>query len=101
MCLLPTGTESGMHGVKPYNDFPIFSVALQSFFSTFEKTELVMLTKEKIKKSIDTMPDNFSLDQVLERLILLDKIEEGIKDADEGNVFTYEEVKNKMDKWLK
>jgi predicted transcriptional regulator len=60
-----------------------------------------MLTKEKIKKSIDSLPDNVTIDQVIDRIILLDKIEQGLKDAEEGNVFTTKEAKVKLNKWLK
>jgi predicted transcriptional regulator len=60
-----------------------------------------MLTKEKIKKSIDTLPDNLTIDQVIDRMIMLDKIEQGLKDVEDGNVYTTEEVKDKLNKWLK
>ncbi len=55
-----------------------------------------MLTKEKIHKTIDRLPDNLTIDQVIEELILLEKIEEGIKDANEGRTFTTEDVKSKL-----
>jgi len=60
-----------------------------------------MLTKDKIKKSIDTLPDNLTIDQVIDRMIMLDKIEQGLKDVEDGNVYTTEEVKDKLNKWLK
>jgi predicted transcriptional regulator len=60
-----------------------------------------MLTKEKIKKSIDSLPDNLTIDQVIDRVIMLDKIEQGLKDVEEGNVYTTEEAKAKLKKWLK
>jgi hypothetical protein len=60
-----------------------------------------MLTKEKIKKSIDTLPDNLTIDQVIDRIIMLDKIEQGLKDVEDENVYTTEEVKVKLNKWLK
>ncbi len=60
-----------------------------------------MLTKEKIHFTIDSLPDNLTIDQVIEQLILLDKIEQGIVDANEGRVFTTDEVKEKLGKWLK
>jgi predicted transcriptional regulator len=60
-----------------------------------------MLTKAKIKKSIDSLPDNMTVDQVIDRIILLDKIEQGLKDVEEGKVFTTEEAKVKINKWLK
>jgi predicted transcriptional regulator len=60
-----------------------------------------MLTKDKIKKSIDSLPDNLTVDQVIDRIIMLDKIEQGLKDIEAGNVYTTEEVKAKLSKWLK
>ena len=60
-----------------------------------------MLTKEKIKKSIDTLPDNLTIDQVIDRMIMLDKIEQGLKDVEDGNVYSTEEVKDKLNKWIK
>jgi predicted transcriptional regulator len=60
-----------------------------------------MLTKAKIKKSIDCLPDNLTVDQVIDRIILLDKIEQGLKDVEEGNVYSTKEVKEKLNKWLK
>ncbi len=60
-----------------------------------------MLTKEKIKKSIDTLPDNLTIDQVIDKMIMLDKIEQGLKDIEDGNLFSTEEVKDKLNKWLK
>ncbi len=59
-----------------------------------------MLTKEKIKNSIDSLPDNWKIDQVIDQLILLDKVEQGLKDIEDDNVFTSEEVKSKLNKWL-
>ena len=60
-----------------------------------------MLTKEKIKKTIDLLPDNVTIDELINRIILLDKIEQGLKDVEEDNVYTTEEVENKLNKWLK
>lgn len=57
-----------------------------------------MLTKEKIIKSFDTLPENLTIDQVIDRVIMLDKIEQGLKDVEDGNVFTTEEVKVKLNK---
>jgi predicted transcriptional regulator len=60
-----------------------------------------MLTKEKRHKTIDRLPNNLNVDQVNEELILLEKIEEAINDANEGRTFTTEEVKSKLEKWFK
>lgn len=57
-----------------------------------------MLTKEKIKRTIDTLPEQFTIEDVIEELIVIDKIEQGLKDIEEGNVYTTEEVKQKLSK---
>jgi predicted transcriptional regulator len=60
-----------------------------------------MLTKDKIKKSIDALPDNLTVDQVIDRIIMLDKIEQGLQDVEDGKVYTTEEIEIKLNKWLK
>ena len=60
-----------------------------------------MLTKDKIKKTIDTLPDQFTIEDIIEELIVIDKIEQGLKDVQEGIVYTTEEARLKLDKWLK
>lgn len=60
-----------------------------------------MITQEKIQKTIQNLPDNPEIELVIEKLILLDKIGQGIKDVNEGNVFSGEEVREKLEKWLK
>jgi len=60
-----------------------------------------MLTKEKVRKTIDRLPENFTVDQVVEELIVLNKIEEGLNDAEQGRVFTTNQVKKELKTWLK
>ena len=60
-----------------------------------------MLTKEKVKKTIDRLPDNFTVDQLVEELVVLNKIEEGLKDIEDGRVFTTTQVKQELKTWLK
>ncbi len=60
-----------------------------------------MLTKAKVQKTIDRLPDKFTVDQIVEELVLLNKIEEGLKDVEAGRVFTTDKVKQKLKIWLK
>jgi predicted transcriptional regulator len=61
-----------------------------------------MLTKEKLRNTIDNLPDdNFSIDEIIERLIILDKVEQGLQDVKDGNVHTTGEVRKKLERWLK
>jgi predicted transcriptional regulator len=59
-----------------------------------------MLTKEKVKKTIDRLPDSFTVDQVIEELVVLDKIEKGLKEVEEGKVYSTQQVKDQLKKWL-
>ncbi len=60
-----------------------------------------MLTKDKVKKTIDKLPDNFTVDQLVEELVILNRIDEGLNDIDEGRVFTTDQVKEELGTWLK
>ena len=60
-----------------------------------------MLTKEIMHNTINSLPENFTLEQVIEEIILVDKIEQGIANTNEGKVHTTEQLKEKLKKWLK
>lgn len=60
-----------------------------------------MLTKEKIIQSINELPERFSVDDLFDRIILLEKIETGINQSNAGQTFTTEEARQKLGKWLK
>jgi hypothetical protein len=60
-----------------------------------------MLTKQKIIKSIEDMPDKFSIDEVIERILLLQKIEIGIEQSEKGEIHSTKEARQKLKKWLK
>ncbi len=62
-----------------------------------------MISKEKIIEAIKAMPeDRFEdIDILLERLVILEKVEKGMKDIEDGNVLSHEEMKNKIDSWFK
>jgi hypothetical protein len=60
-----------------------------------------MLTKEKLGKTIDTLPDYLTIDQVIDKIIMLDEVEQDLEDVENGNVFTAGEAKAKLKKSLK
>ena len=59
------------------------------------------ITKEQIVEAIKAMPQNefADADEVIEEIILLEKIERGINDMEEGRVITHEEMKKEIDSW--
>jgi predicted transcriptional regulator len=60
-----------------------------------------MLTKEKVKKSIENLPESFMIDQLIEQLIFIEKVEEGLQQSEEGKVITNDTMKKLIDKWAK
>jgi len=62
---------------------------------------MLALDKKKIIKSLQDLPEKTTIEDAMERLYLLAKIEKGIKQADEGQCFTHGKAKEKMKKWLK
>ena len=62
---------------------------------------MLALDKEKIINSLRDLPKKTTIEEAMERLYLLTKIEKGIKEADEDLCISHEEAKEKMKKWLK
>ena len=60
-----------------------------------------MITKEKLIQAINKMPDEFSIDEIIEEFVLLRKIELGLADVESGRVYSKTEVEEKMGKWLR
>jgi len=59
-----------------------------------------MTTKKRILKALDELPDDADIEEYMERLYLLYKVEQGIADADAGRKFTQEEARERMKNWL-
>ena len=59
------------------------------------------MKKTQLLESIQDMPEEFSVDELMERLLVLQKIEEGQQQIEAGQFYTEEEAKKKLDKWLK
>lgn len=60
-----------------------------------------MLTKEKVMEAIGKFPSEFSLDELVDRMILLEKIGIGLEQSEKGEVVSEEELDEKMKKWFK
>ena len=60
-----------------------------------------MLTKENVINTVSKLPDNFSLDEIIDKLIFIDKVQKGMEDSLANNVYSKEEAKKRLSKWLK
>ena len=54
-----------------------------------------------MKAEIDNLPDQFSIDDLVERLILVEKVEKGILQSEKGEVISDAELDEEMAKWFK
>ena len=59
------------------------------------------MKKTQLLETIQDMPEEFSVDELMERLLILQKIEEGQHQIRAGKFYTEEEAKKKLEKWLK
>ena len=60
-----------------------------------------MLTRDKVINSIKDLPDSFTIDELIDRLIFIEKVEQGLKQSEEGKVIPHEEVGKIIEKWSK
>ncbi len=58
------------------------------------------MKKSTILESISKLPDEVTIDEIVERLIIIEKIEKGRKEVQAGKVNTEEQAEAKLKKWL-
>jgi len=58
-----------------------------------------MLTKNTVRQSIDNLPDSFTIDELIEQLIFVENVEDGIKQSDKGKTVSNDDVKSMIEKW--
>jgi Zn-dependent alcohol dehydrogenase len=51
--------------------------------------------------TLNELPKEFELDELLEKLIVLEKIDAGLQEAKEGKTIEHEKVKTMAAKWSK
>ena len=56
--------------------------------------------KPKMESLIRNLPENASIEDAIERLFLLYKIEKGIEQADADLTVSHEEARQRLRKWL-
>ena len=59
-----------------------------------------MLTKEKVLQTVSQLPDQFSLDELLDEMVLLQKIERGLAQSDNNEVISDNELDKQLSEWL-
>lgn len=58
-----------------------------------------MLTKQNVQNTIANLPEQFTIDELLEKLIFVKKIEEGLEQSKNGGTISNEEIKAIISQW--
>jgi len=59
-----------------------------------------MITKEKLVDAIQNLPDKFSMDDVLDELMLIQKIDNGLTQSENDDIISDKELDRKLPEWL-
>jgi hypothetical protein len=59
-----------------------------------------MLTKERVIAEINKFPDEFTVDELMEKLILIEKINIGREQSKRGDVVSDAQLDYEIKKWL-
>ncbi|MDZ4680520.1 MAG: hypothetical protein SH848_18435 [Saprospiraceae bacterium] len=60
-----------------------------------------MITKTQLKETLEQFPEKFTLDELIDKIILLDKIERGNQQSENGETIQEEALDKEMQKWFK
>ena len=60
-----------------------------------------MITKTRLIKHLDSFPEKFTIDQLIDNLVFVDKLEKRIKKSKEDDTISEMELENEMQKWFK
>jgi hypothetical protein len=59
-----------------------------------------MTTKDKIIIGIKMLPDSVTIDDILDQIMLVEKIEKGIEQSNKNQVVSDDELDKRLGKWL-
>ena len=60
-----------------------------------------MLVKTTFLETVKRFPDNFSIDELVEKLLILERVEKGDKQSKENIVISETELEKEINKWFK
>ena len=60
------------------------------------------MNKSKVIETLDQLPNEFPTEELIDRLLFVEKVEQGIRDAQEGKVIPLDAAKERFKaKWSK
>ena len=57
------------------------------------------MKREKVIDAVKELPQEFDLEELMEKLIFVEKVEQGLKQLDEGKTVDHSRVKEMVKKW--
>jgi len=59
-----------------------------------------MTTKDKVINGIKNLPDTVDIDDILDQIMLVEKIEKGVDQSNKNQVVSDDELDKRLGKWL-
>jgi predicted transcriptional regulator len=57
------------------------------------------MTKTEVQASLEKMPEEFAIEELIERLLFVQNVQEGLLQSERGETVPLEEVKQRLRKW--
>ena len=57
--------------------------------------------KKEVIQFIEKLPNDYSLDDIMAELYFKQQVEQGLRDAEEGRVYSHEQIKSMVLEWRK
>ncbi|MEO1053491.1 MAG: hypothetical protein AAFX87_22845 [Bacteroidota bacterium] len=60
------------------------------------------MNKAKVIETLDKLPEEFSTEELMDKLLFVEKVEKGLEDVEQGKVISLDEAKERIkNKWPK
>lgn len=59
-----------------------------------------MLKKEQVIAAVQNMPEDASVEEIVERILFINSVEEGLDDVRNGRTISHEEMKKTINSWF-
>ena len=60
-----------------------------------------MLTKTELINSLESLPENLTVDEIIDHIFFVEKVQKGLEDSEKGQISSKQESKKILEKWLK
>ena len=59
------------------------------------------MKKSDLIETLENLPDTFTEDELIDKVLFVKNVKEGLSDIEEGKITTHKEEYNRLEKWLK